>query len=571
MKSNLYRVEIPFINVNDRSVILQEWLVREGDRVRYDQVICILETSKATLEVAAGKTGFVKGIRFQVGEEVPVNTILCYIVDDMSLEIPVETSIRASEGMKDSLAEAQREGQSERPIPKKLEGRITRRAWNLVVKHDVDITRLKPKGFIREFDVLALISPVADVSAKTGFRPAFSEQFAAGRLHQLSELIRDDPGYKSMGSALKTYLYRAFGAEIGADFEIGAGSQLLASSISAGRQVVIAENVVIEAKRIILADGVRIDEGVRIRAESLNIGQGTVLQENCRVSCRGPAYFGDQVVVREGLDCECEDLFVGSETFFARYVIIGRGGSREPTARITVGERNFLGERSMLNACMPIRIGNDSFLGQNSIIMTHNIGHSYLDGYENAFQPVSIGQKVQIGINCVLYPGTMIEDGAIVGSNSYVIGRVPMGKMVLGVPARVIKEAHRDLQPGEKVERFFELADRFRQLLEARSIPLKEKRQAGEVSYYFVYDNAAYSVAFRRDSNVGSPPTDTLNIIIALESSSFPNHENVVWFNLQDNTVTGVSNPVSEGVREFLRKAGIKMSPWPWRYQGGIL
>ena len=43
------------------------------------------------------------------------------------------------------------------------------------------------------------------------------------------------------------------------------------------------------------------------------------------------------------------------------------------------------------------------------------------EGYDNAFAPITIGKKVQIGVNCFLYPGIQIGDDCIVSSNSSVV------------------------------------------------------------------------------------------------------------------------------------------------------
>ena len=88
-----------------------------------------------------------------------------------------------------------------------------------------------------------------------------------------------------------------------------------------------------------------------------------------------------------GFDCHCRHLEIGAEAFFARHVVVGRGGSDEPTAVLKVGDRTFVGENVLLNTGMPIAIGDECFIGQGSAIMTHT-GH-YLEGFDNAFAAVA--------------------------------------------------------------------------------------------------------------------------------------------------------------------------------------
>ena len=62
----------------------------------------------------------------------------------------------------------------------------------------------------------------------------------------------------------------------------------------------------------------------------------------------------------------------------------------------------------MLNTCRPILIGRNVFITNRSIILTHNVGHSYIDGYENRFAPVLLEDYSQVGIASVLYAGARV-------------------------------------------------------------------------------------------------------------------------------------------------------------------
>ena len=64
-----------------------------------------------------------------------------------------------------------------------------------------------------------------------------------------------------------------------------------------------------------------------------------------------------------------------------------------------------------------------------SLIVTHNIGHSVLEGFENRFAPVVLEDRAQVGLGAVLYAGCRIGAEAIVASNSYVVGDDPAGSV----------------------------------------------------------------------------------------------------------------------------------------------
>src|ERR1039458_4428870 len=128
------------------------------------------------------------------------------------------------------------------------------------------------------------------------------------------------------------------------------------------------------------------------------------------------------------------------------------GRNAHPWALLFVGDMAYLGDDVFINICRPVLIGKEVFLTQRSLLVTHNIGHSVLEGYENRFAPIVLEDYSQIGMNCTVYAGASIGRAAIVGSNSYVISSIPAGKLAMGVPARVIRDAARPLTRERQVQ-----------------------------------------------------------------------------------------------------------------------
>lgn len=73
--------------VNDESVLLVQWLVKDGEQVSPGRPLVTIETSKATLDIEAPVAGYV---RFDVpkGTEVKVGGVLCYIADNPTDPVP---------------------------------------------------------------------------------------------------------------------------------------------------------------------------------------------------------------------------------------------------------------------------------------------------------------------------------------------------------------------------------------------------------------------------------------------------------------------------------------------------
>ena len=61
---------------------------------------------------------------------------------------------------------------------------------------------------------------------------------------------------------------------------------------------------------------------------------------------------------------------------------------------LAVGDLAFIGDESFVNVCRPVLIGREVFLTMRAMIVTHNIGHSVLEGFENRFAPVVLEDRL---------------------------------------------------------------------------------------------------------------------------------------------------------------------------------
>ena len=138
-----------------------------------------------------------------------------------------------------------------------------------------------------------------------------------------------------------------------------------------------------------------------------------------------------------GLELRCRRAFIGADIWAGRSIRIGGGGNRDPWATLAIGDLAFLGDEVFVNPCRPVLIGREVFVTMRSMIVTHNIGHSLLEGFENRFAPVVLEDRAQVGLGTVVYAGCRVGRDSIVGSNSYVVSDIPPGKLAIGVPAKV--------------------------------------------------------------------------------------------------------------------------------------
>ena len=104
------QVKVPTVGESITEVTIANWLKKDGDVVKMDEVIAELESDKATFELTAPQPGVLK-ISKQKGEVVPIGTIICEIADGQgttatsstsskSTSIPASTTTPPSQTMK---------------------------------------------------------------------------------------------------------------------------------------------------------------------------------------------------------------------------------------------------------------------------------------------------------------------------------------------------------------------------------------------------------------------------------------------------------------------------------------
>ena len=73
-------VKVPVVGESITEVTIAKWLKKDGDQVAMDEVICELESDKATFELPAEGAGTLR-ILVAEGETIPIGTVLCSIED----------------------------------------------------------------------------------------------------------------------------------------------------------------------------------------------------------------------------------------------------------------------------------------------------------------------------------------------------------------------------------------------------------------------------------------------------------------------------------------------------------
>jgi acetyltransferase-like isoleucine patch superfamily enzyme len=109
---------------------------------------------------------------------------------------------------------------------------------------------------------------------------------------------------------------------------------------------------------------------------------------------------------------------------------------------IEVGKNFYMNTNCVILDCGKVIIGDYVMIGPNVTLCTagHPIDAATRYTYEEFAKPIYIADKVWIGANVVVLPGVSIGFGAVVGAGSVVTKDVPENTVVVGNPARVVKE-----------------------------------------------------------------------------------------------------------------------------------
>ena len=214
---------------------------------------------------------------------------------------------------------------------------------------------------------------------------------------------------------------------------------VLARTASVGRDVVFGAHVVVH-------DGVVIGDGCTIQ-------DGAVLGKPPSLSRRSTAARGDleRLVLEEGVVvCAQAIIFGGSQigagaivgdqsyvrerTSIGAETVIGRGSGIDND--VVVGARVRIQSQVYLTAYSTVE--DDVFIGPCA--MTTNDDKMGRIERGSPLRGATLRRACRVGGGAVLLPGVEIGEEAFVAAGAVVTSDVPARKVVMGVPARIVKD-----------------------------------------------------------------------------------------------------------------------------------
>ncbi|KGO32708.1 MAG: dihydrolipoamide acetyltransferase family protein [Desulfoprunum sp.] len=185
---------MPSLGADMQEGTLVEWLVKPGDRVKRRDVVAVVETDKAAIEIEVYEDGVIERLVVEPGQKVPVGTVLAVIrTDGEPAAAPKEEAAAAGEMAAPAPARSEAAAAAAPPehepavsVPSVPEpaGRIKASPYarRLAAERGLALERLQgtgPGGAIRAADVEGGVAPQVPPAAPDQPPPAVAEQAPA--------------------------------------------------------------------------------------------------------------------------------------------------------------------------------------------------------------------------------------------------------------------------------------------------------------------------------------------------------------------------------------------------------
>lgn len=143
---------IPLLNTNEPEALLAAIAASEGQPVQAGETLFTLETTKSTAEVSAPFTGYLRRIRFSVGQTVRAGEVFGYLTETIDEKIPDEDL----SGINADVQNSTMIGAEGRELPAGL--RITQPGLTLARQLQIDLALLPKDKYLTEGDIRAFAS-----------------------------------------------------------------------------------------------------------------------------------------------------------------------------------------------------------------------------------------------------------------------------------------------------------------------------------------------------------------------------------------------------------------------------
>ena len=260
----------------------------------------------------------------------------------------------------------------------------------------------------------------------------------------------------------------------------------------------------LKANKIDIHESVEIGENVQINCDSIKIGKFSKIGNNVKITCK--------------------NFEAGEWLFMWDGVEIGRGGCYGPNSSVKIGKGVGIFENTIINPSESVEIGDNCGIGAEVMIWTHGAWLDVLQGFPADFGPVRIGKNVWLPARSIVLPNVSVGDNVVIGINSIINRDLPSGCFAAGSPCKVIKEKvyPKKVTPSEQSILIKNIVGKWYDLHETKGTDgVQTKYETGKIKLI--------------------------------------QGENLTIYDIENRVIEGYINNVSEDLRDFLRRNGIKI------------
>jgi acetyltransferase-like isoleucine patch superfamily enzyme len=327
-------------------------------------------------------------------------------------------------------------------------------------------------------------------------------------------------------SPLKKLFYRIRGYHIGKGVRLALGCVIIGDQVSIGDRTEIGFFSFVRGRTIRLGDHVQIGAATMIDTPHIDIGDGTKINEQ---------------------------VFIGGLQF--------------PDSRLVIGRNCQIMQMTFVNPTRSIVIGDDTGIGGDCLIFGHTSWLSRFEGYPVEFDSIKIGSSVSLAWRVFVLPGADIGDGAVIGANSLVRGRIPPRSLAVGYPARVVSkepEFPRSLSNAEKEGILDEIVHEFQASLQGEG--LRCRLEGDSIDVWTRRRGFHRSVRQRLQIVIGACDERTgadADVVLSLHRipgalRSALAGRRVMWLDIEAKERSDVGNDLGEETAAHLRRHGVR-------------
>lgn len=323
------------------------------------------------------------------------------------------------------------------------------------------------------------------------------------------------------------------------------------------------------------AKGVRLMEGAVIEDGAMVTGSVVYLGHGARI-CAGARILADVVYIGAGARVGASSRIVTGELILGEGCMVGEealvdlSGGRSHDSRLLAGPGCLIAARALVNTCREVVLDEESALSPGVMLFTHSFWQSVFEGYSARFKPVRVGAHAWIGAGCQVLPGVRIGAGSIVMSNSTVVEDVPAATLVAGVPARIMRRGiSRRIDSGERAKILVRHLERLWDTLKLKGVRVDEITPESCWRLTMPSGDQRRIIIVREDGDLREIQTgDILLSFAALQTPVI----GATLFDLRHMKAEGEEDRLSNEVRNFLRRIGVRLHPscWDSSYQRGL-